>query len=263
MLILPNFLTGSSLPLSRVNFPVEFYILAELTLNMRKFVLFFLGVSFLVSSCQKEINFDTPPGSGPGPGTGGNTNFGYQPVGKNSYWKYRQTGSFSGDITITSTGQKKTVNGIEYTMFSTIPVSPGAEQMLGTKDHNLYTLAQGNSPNTGAPFDLNMLYTNDTAPVGYTWEHTAGHGNGFTALTPGSILEKGISLTVAGKNFQNVIHSQISLQYELPLFGIVSFATYDYYVAKDVGIIRIETTGDPVMAPGVHSISDLIEYSIK
>ena len=229
---------------------------------MNKLLLYFLGLSLVLVSCQKEVNFDTPQGGGTGGGPSGGSGT-YQPISKDSYWKYRQTGTFGGDYTITSTGQKRTQNGIEYTVFTSMPASSTSDQLFGSKDHNLYASFTGTSPNTGAPFSINMLYLNDTASVGYAWQHTAGQGNGFTAFTPGIIVEKGISLTVAGKTFNNVIHSQIELQYELSIFGTVTFATYDYFVAKDVGIIRIETNGDPILAPGVNAISDLIEYSIK
>jgi hypothetical protein len=60
-----------------------------------------------------------------------------------------------------------------------------------------------------------------------------------------------------------VIHSQIELQYDFPIVGIVNAATYDYYIAKGIGMIRIVTVGDPNFLPGVSTNADLVEYSIK
>src|SRR4030095_7741491 len=148
---------------------------------MRSIIPLILALALVLSSCQKEIDFNLGPGGGPG---GGNTGGTYQPITKNSYWKYQETGTFSGEFTLTSTGEKRTQNGIEYSVFAaTPPAAPPtpSEQLIGIKNHNYYAAIKGASPNTGAPFDINMLYLNDTASVGYTWQHTAGQGNGATA----------------------------------------------------------------------------------
>ena len=226
---------------------------------MKPFILL-LSLSVVLFSCQKQVDFDSPQGSG-GSGTGGTGTF--QPISKNSYWKYHETGTFTGDFTITSTGEKRSVNGINYSVFSATPGTTISEELFGTSGHDLYQFFEGPIPNSTTGISMNMLYANDTASVGYTWNNTAGQANGLTAYTPGIILEKGISLTVGGKTYDNVIHSQIVLQYEYPIVGIVSVATYDYFIAKNVGIVRIVSVGDPVMSPGVSTTSDLVEYSIK
>jgi hypothetical protein len=224
---------------------------------MKPFILF-LSLSVVLFSCQKQVDFDSPQGGG-GNGNGGT----YQPVSKNSYWKYHETGSYSGDYIITSTGEKRTQNGIDYFVFSAAPATSISEELLGVNGHNLYQFFEGQVPNSTAGISLNMLYSNDTASVGYTWDNMAGQANGLTAYTPGTILEKNISLTVGSKTYSNVIHSQIELQYDFPIVGIVNAATYDYYIAKGIGMIRIVTVGDPNFLPGVSTNADLVEYSIK
>ena len=237
---------------------------------MKRIIFYSFLIASLATGCGKEMSIDTNgggTGTGTGPGTGGgSTDPGtYQPFSKNSYWKYKQTGTFPGETTITSTGQTRTVNGIPCGVFnSTSTITPGtSEGFFGVKDHNYFTVLKGASPNTGAIIDVTFLYLNDTASVGYTWDHVAGTGNGFKALTPGKVLEKGITITVEGKSYTDVTHTQIDLQYELPVLGVVTFATYDYYVAKNIGIIKVDSQGDVMWGGGLSSEMNLIEYSIK
>jgi hypothetical protein len=216
--------------------------------------------SGFVTSCSKEKSVEIKNNSG---GNGNPQTGTWQPMTKNSYWKYQTTGSTASENTMTSTGQKRTVSGIEYTVFNSVTTGlPAGEALFAIKDHNYYSHAQGVSP-MGGSFDVSYLYLNDTASVGYTWNHVAGRGNGFTALTPGTIVEKGLSMTVEGKNYADVIHSRIDLQYDMLGAGIITFFTYDYYVAKNVGVIKIDATGDPILTNGFTSTTNLVDYSIK
>lgn len=239
--------------------------------NLALFVSLFVLTGLV--SCTKEKSIDSTEntnsgtdngnGSGTGTGTVGSGSDSYFPSTKNSYWKYKTTGYYTLENTTTATGTTKDVNGITYGIYNSVNTgSPSAEVLYGTKDHNYYMLAQGSSPNSGASFDLNFLYTNDEKVVGGTWEHNAGQGNGFTALTPGKIVEKGISLTVNNKSYSDVIHSQILLQYVI-LGDTMTFTTYDFYIAKGVGIVRTISNGDPIWGGGISTTTDLMEYSIK
>lgn len=239
---------------------------------MKRIILCCFVIASLATGCGKEISVETN-GSGTGNGNGSGTGGGgttsgqdtYQPFTKNSYWKYKLTGSFPGETTITCTGQSRTVNGLPSIVFtSTSTITPGtAEGFFAIKDHNYYTIQKGVSPNTGASFDINFLYLNDTASVGYNWNYKAGQGNGFTAYLDGTIIEKGITMTVEGKTYTGVIHTEIELQYDIPMVGILTFATYDYYVAKNIGIIKLDAEGNPILSPGTSSEMNLIDYSIK
>jgi hypothetical protein len=224
---------------------------------MKRIFYTLLVLSVAATSCQKDISGEIPDEAGAG-------NDSYQPTSKGSYWKYKQTGIFAGEYDMVSTGQTQTIDGIVYTSFTNGAGGAAAQMLLGKKGSNYYLRVAGNSPNTGAPFDLTQLYTNETEAVGYTWDFLAGHGNGFTAKTPGKVLEKGITLTVQGKTYKDVIHTQIKLQYQMPSpIGLIETFTYDYYVAKGVGMIKIDSQGDPLWGAGVSSESELIEYSIK
>lgn len=226
---------------------------------MKRILYTLLVLSVATTSCQKDISSEIEDGTGTQAGKDS-----YQPVNKGSYWKYKQTGIFAGEYEMVSTGQTQTIDGILYTSFTDGSGGTAGQMMLGKKGSNYYLRAAGNSPNTGAPYDLTQLYLNETEAVGFTWDFLGGHGNGFTARTPGKILEKGISLTVQGKTYTDVIHTQIKLQYVMPApIGQIEAITYEYYVAKGVGMIRIESAGDPVWTGGITSVSELVEYSIK
>jgi hypothetical protein len=214
-------------------------------------------ISLFFAACIKEKSLEPNYNSN----NNGSTDGTYQPMSANSYWKYRQSGTFTGESTLTATGKKKTVNGIDYYIFNGSGVG-GGEALFGIKDHNYYQLAQGVAPN-GASFDINFLYLNDTASVGYTWQHQAGQGNGFTAHTPGTIVEKGITMTVEGKTYKDVIHTRMEIQYDMPVFGSITFATYDYYIAKNIGVIKADSEGDPILTNNAKTASNLFEYSIK
>ncbi|AXY75006.1 hypothetical protein D3H65_13875 [Paraflavitalea soli] len=233
-----------------------------------------LVIALLATSCGKEISTETNGAGtapGPGPGTGGSgtpVTGTYQPFSKNSYWKYKQTGAFPGEMTVTSTGQTRTVSGISCGVFNntstiTNPPSTG-EGLFGIKDHNYYSVIKAVSPNTGALLDITFLYMNDTASVNYDWDHVAGTGNGFKIITSGLVLEKGIIMTVEGKTYTDVMHTVVQLQYELPGVGLVPLTDYDYYVAKNIGIIKIKTIADDPMGGGdIRTEMNLVEYSIK
>jgi hypothetical protein len=239
---------------------------------MKRILLYCLVIASLATSCSKEISVETNgngPGGGPGTGGGGggssSGNDTYQPVSKNSTWKYVLTGVFPGETTITSTGNTRVVNGLScfvFTSTSTIANAAG-EGLFAIKDHNYYTVQKGTSPNTGAAFDVNLLYLNDTASVGYKWSYEAGHGNGFTAIIDGAIITKGTTMTVEGKVYNDVIRTEMVLKYDIPMLGVLTFATYDYYVAKNIGIIKVDSKGDPVWGGGLLSEMNLVSHSIK
>lgn len=227
---------------------------------MKKVLLGLVVLTALATSCKKEKS--TEPNL-PGSGADGGGN--YQPKSKNSYWKYKTTGSLNYEATNTSTGQARTVNGITgivYTSTSTAQAGT-TEGVFGIKDHNYYMIQKGDLPNSGATFDLSFRYLNDTASIGYAWRHDAGQANGIQAIFEGRIVEKGITVTVEGKTFKDVIHSEVELLYNMPGMGEVSFTIYDFYVAKNVGIVQIITTGDPLLMQGLKTSTNLIDYHIK
>jgi hypothetical protein len=237
---------------------------------MKKILILLPFAAIILFSCQKEIDpgilgttaGGTPGGGGSG-GTGGgtgSTSTSYHPTTVGSYWKYKD--SADGTImTNTMIAQTLTNNGITFRgMRSTSPTVTDTVNVASPQPQYYYYEA-GLSPNSGASFDLLFNYLNDTASVGYTWQYTAGQGNGFTASLKGTIVERNISVTVQGKTYTNVIHSHLDMSYNI--FGVsMDVGYYDYFVAKGVGIVRMRSGVDAFGT--VSSIcSDLTEYHIQ
>lgn len=226
---------------------------------MKKNILFFFILALMITSCQKEVSEEIPTNN---PGSNSDT---YQPLTAGSSWKYKQTGIFAAEYTIIVTSNKKTMDGIDYVeLTGNGGAATNGSSWYGIKGNNYYLRSAGTSPNTGAPYDLTQLYCNDKEAAGYTWDFTGGHGNGFTAKLPGKIIEKGITITVQGKTYTDVIHTQIHLTYDMPQpIGNIGAIFYDYYMAKGVGIVKIVSEGDPDFGLSFSSVAELVEYNIK
>ncbi|HEY0680075.1 MAG TPA: hypothetical protein VGD17_17445 [Chitinophagaceae bacterium] len=222
-------------------------------------LLLMLAVVTVMVSCQKEISFDNPSGGG---GTGGGaTPDTYQPVSKDSYWKYKDS-AFTGLITtLTATGQQKTIGSKNYQVIKSETTGQPAAEAYFYVAKPLYGLRQ--DVNNGVATTIEFVYLNDTASIGYTWTDNMPPVNGLNARFNGEIIERNISKTVAGKNYTNVIHTRLKLEYEFPILGWTQFATYEYYISKGVGIIRIESDLSAFGQTTVRTVADLIDYSIK
>jgi hypothetical protein len=224
------------------------------------FPLLFALLTVSLFSCQREIDFDTPTSGGGGTNPGGPALDGYQPLTTGSWWKYKDstTGSFS---TLTMLSSTRTMNGILYTDVKAESGSQVDSAHEASPRPNYYFNVKGFSPNTGAPYDLTFHYLNDTASVGSSWDYTGGQGNGFTALMHTTVIEKNISVTIEGKTYTNVIHTQTELSYDL-LGTVMDFATYDYYFAKGIGTIRIRAELD-AFGTTLSTCSNLLDYHLN
>jgi hypothetical protein len=229
------------------------------TVMKRIFIL--VTVVLALASCTKEKSIDTLGGGNPptgGGGGGGTTPDTYQPVTKGSFWKYKDS-AFTGQITVmTATGNQKTIGGKTYHVVTSETTGQPASEAYFYVAKPLFGMRA--DVNNGVATTIEFIYLNDTASIGYTWTDNMPPVNGLPARFIGTMVEKNISRTVAGKNFTNVMHTQLHLEYDIPGLGWTNFAVYDYYVAKGVGIIRVETVSG---IAGLRTVSDLIDYSIK
>ena len=235
---------------------------------MRKFIPVLLCIcsSIFFFSCQKEIDFTDPSqGNNGGTGSGGNGGTGsasdsYYPLTKDSWWKYKD--SLTGTVTDgKAISRTKTINGIVYTAIVPVTAPATDTAWFAAPRPNYYITQKGVSP-SGNSFDITFHYLNDTASVGYNWQYNAGQGNGFTAFIKTTIMEKNINMTVAGKNYTNVIHTRLVLSYDV-LGTITDFGVYDYYTAKGIGIIKIGTELSMFGMIMLQTSADLLDYSIK
>ena len=82
----------------------------------------------------------------------------------------------------------------------------------------------------------------ENEPVGATWtEINPGSGTGVDNSYEYEIIAKGISRTVLGTTFPDVIHVHQTLSANMPFIGTIVMAETDYYFGKNVGLIESET----------------------
>lgn len=236
---------------------------------MRK-LFYFLIFSFLVlsiTSCSKEVSAENNTANTGGSGSGGNSGSGgtgssgtssgnYQPMTVGSYWKYQDsaTGSIS---TLTVTNKVQNISGRSYTAFEDSPL--GDTAFFALTGSSYYVLEYGTA--YGASASMLFNYLDDAAGINTNWQYTAGQANGFPAVMKTTILERNISFGVQGKTYNNVIHTRTDLSYTM--YGTsVAAGSYDFYVAKDIGIIKkVSSIGGMGMFYVI--TSDLIDYHIN
>jgi len=226
------------------------------------YLIIFLFLAATLTSCRKDNSAFVGPSSGT---AGGSQSESYYPVEKGTERTYRLTDDIS-NTTITSvetsTGNKKTFNNESYSEVSTkLNNSPTLSKSYIYEKDGVYrfrgeTLAYG--------IELQFEYLNTNVAVGGTWTkpvNESGTVNGAPARIVCTMAEKNISKVVNGKTFNNVIHTTVDLQYDLSN-GFETVATYEFFSAKGVGIIEIDTEMDFF---GFKSTSktELMSYTIK
>ena len=101
-------------------------------------------------------------------------------------------------------------------------------------------------------FTITMLKSNE--PVGTTWTDVLSL-QGQSVSYVNTIVEKGISRTVRGVGYTDVIHVKTEVQ----LMGQVSIIEHRYY-AKGIGLI--EDNYESPMAPGSGQYATLVSYQL-
>jgi hypothetical protein len=218
--------------------------------------------ALLLANCKLDKpDISSAAGTTVGPvDTTGNADS-YQPTGKGYYWAYHQTsdqGSPSDELT-TLTGATATFNGKTY---------DAATDKLDTASGTIYFYHANNdysirSNVIGTGFVVEYLYLKDNIAEGQTWTAPVtdyGTLAGFPAHVIGQVVKRDTTMIVASTTFKNVAHSQLLLQYNVT----GAFETYqviDFYVAKGVGIIEIDTE---VKQPGILKTQKLLtSYKVK
>ena len=173
---------------------------------MRKLAFIPLFATMFVVGCSKS-------GSSP---SAVQTNTDYQPTTTNSYWKL--TDSASNVVsTMTCTGGTSVINGVTYYVFSSTTPGYGTSQSYISKQNGFYDNI-GFLNDNGATANIVLRYLSDQLAVGGTWSTNGGsiseNGINIPITIKGAIIEKGITKTVSGTSFSNVIHSQINMYYD-------------------------------------------------
>jgi hypothetical protein len=232
-------------------------ILTATTLFMKKYLFYLLPlICIILFSCQKEI---TDPNPQTETGENGNPDTGtYLPLTKDTYWKYKDSAS-GAFTTLQVLDIKKVINGRTYTaVLGTDPMQTDTFYMT-QQNRDYYNYAAVDNGTSSGTFLFH--YLNDTAAVGRSWEYQAGQGNGVPAFFKTTIVERNLTRTVNNATYYDVIHTRMELSYDMSGQRTPA-GSYEYYIAKDVGIIQVKTSiglfGFEMIAS-----SDLVEYEIK
>jgi hypothetical protein len=169
----------------------------------------------------------------------------YLTTSTGSSWNYHQIDSsgsnpVNSDYNVTSTSTDTVINGRSYHIFNT---SAGRNQYLNISGNDYYQFDTLPAGIGSAVFE--RLYLKDNSPVGTQW------GQSVTVTVPGipfpvpvtltnTISEKGISRTVNGNSYSDVIRVSSTISSSL-IPGASLTSSINSYYAKKYGLIENTT----------------------
>lgn len=218
----------------------------------------FIAISFIGCSTESDDEKDAQNSLGD-----------YWPTSVDNNWVYTQ-GGVENSIKITEVNEK---NGAKYYSFDQLNIFGRAIEedpnFSIKKNNGGYYINVGEKTTTSEGVTAKItgfefLFFKDYLAVNETWEGTYTYTESSNAPNSqvyvnnatfkGKILEKGISLTVNGKAFNDVIKFRFEQIYDNnDAWPDWDYST-DYWIAKDVGIIKFENEG---------GVSEIKSYSIK
>jgi len=184
----------------------------------------------------------------------------YQPTTSGSVWKYVNmvTGKPDELITVKAVGTTFNINNrVYYTVTSASSLNGTATNYYFT--NGVFYTIRGASLVSGATSEFQ--YLDNSFTVGTKWTvsvNDAGFINGVPGRFVGSTIEKDVTKTIGENTFTNVIHTTVNLEFDYGE-GFVTTATYDYYVAKGVGMVEVDTS----VAGSVVSTETITSYDVK
>lgn len=212
-----------------------------------------LAISTILFSACKKDNANNPAPNETGA---------YQPFTTGSTWSYRnETAAIGGaseaevDTTVnTMTAATKVYNGKTFYKLTSATGGETESTYFNFANHVYYNY----SFNTEADMALELPYLNDELAVNGTWTVPVVVADAPESQIKGTVLERGINKTILGKTYNNVIHSKLELQSKIG-GAFATVFTFDFYVAKNIGVIAVYTSYDGTQL----SKSELINYNIK
>lgn len=151
----------------------------------------------------------------------------YFPTTAGSNWTYGGATQYTARVT----GNTKDINGKTYREFETQQGSQVNKSYL-LKENGTYS-AIGFMPNTG---EVEIFILKEENVTGKPWVQTFTMNGVLTTLTM-SIEQKGISKTVEGKTFNDVINVKAIYNYSYMGQDLGMEIVAHYYYAKGVGLI--------------------------
>lgn len=151
----------------------------------------------------------------------------YLPTSAGSTWTYGGITPY----TLTVTGKREVINGRTFHEMETTQGTTKNRSLL-LKEKGVYT-GIGFQPGMG---NVEIAILKEETPVGKPWEQT-NTINGIETKMTFSIVEKGVSKTVEGKTFKNVINVKMETAVVFMGVEIDSGVSANYYFSKGVGLI--------------------------
>lgn len=202
-----------------------------------KFLTLTAITALLFSACTKDI-ISTKPADET---TGGD----YQSFTRGSSWQYQTKVYIPGTDNQTET-ETSTITMTDGLYYMDNKVFHMAKSTTGNTTENayfglndkVYSIRQvDETTSNGESFTL--PYLNTDLEVGATWVTAANVPGSLAQIqVKTTIMEKGISKTIQGKTYTNVIHTKASIQYKINEVFQTQLV-YDFYMAKGVGMIGI------------------------
>lgn len=196
-----------------------------------------LVAALLISACKKEKSKEgnTPPVKGTcdyAPYTAGST-FTYENI-NNKKDTMRYTLTVGGDTT---------VNGVKYVRLG----NDSTHTFIRCNEGDYVQIADALRFQDYIASDLKTTYLKDYPAIGNSWNDTVEVSDGtrtVAAIIKYTISQKGISKTVLGRNFADVITVRVD-GFALVLGNPVSVGTIGtVYYAKGTGMIETDADGD-------------------
>ncbi len=261
---------------------------------MKKISLLFLSIfAFVAFSCDNEpvdpalANYINSNSGGNGGNNGGGNNGGgnngggstggdYYPAALNNQWLFKTNGVL--DTQPLKMVQVVSNNGQTYYKFNAINAT-GSQGSVADAQYSLrknsgdyfykyeaITIGAG-TPAESTSSGYEVLILKDYLNVNQTW--TGNYSYTITYTNPiiptqtqdvsytGTILEKGISYSVEGQNYTNVIHVKIDQVFSI--FGTpLQNTSSEVWYAKNVGIIKSIVSGN-----GIATTQTLSSYTLN
>jgi hypothetical protein len=223
----------------------------------------------LLVACQKEVSVENgftptnPGGGGGGVSTVDCKSCTYLPLCSGSWFKYADTlqgGAITNETTDTSTLVKDTtISGKIFQKFRTSLQGTFTYYNCTAGESNLITY-NATTSGGGTVQKAEILPLKANAAVGATWSYFLTNPAGQQVEYKNTMEAKGISKTVNGRTYPDVIHVSTIVSINVPILGNVTTNEADYYYAKGVGLIEYETT-DPFLGTVIQKRA-LVNYFI-
>ncbi len=207
--------------------------------------------SIMLSACQKEITFDSSgvPGSNTGNNGGnsggtGNTSTNckscsYMPVCDGSWYTFLDTLNSVPAITTDSIRFVKdtTIDSKTFVKLYS-PLSNSYSYYNCTDGATRAIVYDANTFGGGTISVADIIILKANLPAGGSWTNQVVNPIGQLAKYNFTIKEKGISRTLNGKTYNDVIHVYAETGIDVPTIGFTLVSITDYYFAKNIGLIE-------------------------